>query len=109
MSNQFKVGELVIMQKADYWLEHDGMLAVVIEPYANRYAIDLRTVEKRWEWTYVVKVLMNPARVVAARPDQMRKLRDDSPESHIQETAHEKLSKLNSTHKSSEGRKNFMV
>jgi len=79
MPDEFQVGELVVMQKADFWKEYDGVPAVVIGPYVSRYTIDLRAMKEGFAQTYDVRILADPLKCVCARPDQLRKLRDDPP------------------------------
>jgi hypothetical protein len=74
MSNPFKIGDLVVMQRADYWVEYDGMPAVVTAPCAQRRTLDMRTLQRRRVLTYEVKILAEPEKLICARPDQLRPL-----------------------------------
>ncbi len=79
MLDEFEVGELVIMQNADYWEEYDGVPAVVIGPNVTRYALDLLAMEWRFVHSYDVRLLADPPKYVFARHDQLRKLHDNLP------------------------------
>jgi hypothetical protein len=89
MPDKFQMGEIVIIQNSDYYLEHDGAPAVVIGPCFLRLAMDLRVMKRRYAHTYSVRVLVDPPRCVCTRPDQMRKLHDD-PEDHVTECEKER-------------------
>ncbi len=79
MFDEFQVGELVIMQNADYWEEYDGVPAVVIGPNVTRYALGLLAMEWRFVHSYDVRLLADPPKYVFARHDQLRKLHDNLP------------------------------
>ena len=89
MPDKFQIGEIVIIQNSDYWIEHDGVPAVVIGPYLLHLGMDLRIMRKRHVYTYTVRVLVDPPRCVYTRPDQMRKLHDD-PDNHVTECEKER-------------------
>jgi len=86
MSNPFKIGDLVVMQRADYWVEYDGMPAVVTAPCAQRRTLDMRTLQRWLVLTYEVKILAEPEKLICARPDQLRPLFgvEPFPEMHTQ-------------------------
>ena len=88
MSDEFRVGELVITQKADFWKEYDGSPAVVTGPYIQHYAMDMRTMEKRFAYTYEVCVLTDPPKYMYSRPDQLRKLLDAPPSAEREQVKH---------------------
>jgi hypothetical protein len=74
MSKPFQIGDLVVMQRADYWVEYDGFPAVVTESCRLREAMDMRTMLSRRVSTYKVKILDEPPMDVCARSDQLRPL-----------------------------------
>jgi hypothetical protein len=70
----FKVGELVIMQNASYYIEWNGALGVIVSPLVPRTSMDLLSMQYRTNPSYRVKVLAQDGIVVDARPHQIRRL-----------------------------------
>ena len=76
MSTAFRKGELVVMQYADYFTEHDGCLGVVVSGLNQFSATDLRDMKEKIKWGYDVKVLhLCIQRRVVALPHQLRRLK----------------------------------
>ena len=81
MSRKFKVGELVIMQKASVFEEYDGFLAIVTQGLQFRNAMDSITMEWEWVYCYGVRVLdgdemSTSGQKFSALPGQLRRLDD---------------------------------
>jgi hypothetical protein len=70
------VGELVILQNADYHTELNGQLCVVTGALGWRQPLDLFTMTYEWTWGYEVRPLYPDANLLTSRPDQVRRLRD---------------------------------
>ena len=77
MDQIFQVGELVIMQNATYFEEHNGAPGVITEALSLRRPMNMITMEHEDIRGYWVRILVDNAPVVTARPWQLRKLRDD--------------------------------
>ncbi len=76
--NNFKVGDLVIMQNATYYTEYDGSPAVITSPLDVREAVDMRNGEDRIIACYGVRLLSIPdALEILAQPHQVRRPKDD--------------------------------
>ena len=75
MSQQvFRVGDLALMQYANYFTETDGELGIVTAPLALRRGYDLHLMEFAWVHVYRVKVLNGTDLTLLCRPWQLRKL-----------------------------------
>ena len=79
MSEQFQVGELVIMQNATYFEEYDGFPARVLEAGRMRELRNLTTMELVHVYSYRVKILAGGESIeddlgVYASSWQLRKL-----------------------------------
>jgi len=79
MSTAFRKGELVVMQRASYFTEHDGCLGVVQSGLSPFFATDMHDMKEKVKWGYDVKVL-HPCiqRTVIALPHQLRRLEERS-------------------------------
>lgn len=77
MDQNFQVGELVIMQNATFFEEHNGAPAVIIAALELRSPMNLFTMKNEDLWVYRVRILIENTPVVAARPHQLRTLLDD--------------------------------
>ena len=74
MNETFKVGNLVIMQKATHYFEYDDLPAVIIKPLANRWCLDLNTMRRVQDGVYGVRILTLNGLEVSARPWQLKRL-----------------------------------
>lgn len=70
----FRVGDLVIMQRAHYFEEWNGAVALVVAELRLRHAIDLHTMTPVLAKAH--KVRLPDGRIVVAGPYQMRPLFD---------------------------------
>ncbi len=87
MRTEFKVGELVIMQKASVFEEYDGFLAIVTQGVQCRNAMNSITMEWEWVYCYGVRVFNGDemsviGRKFSALPWQLRRLDDTENSTH---------------------------
>jgi hypothetical protein len=74
MSNEsFKIGDLVITQKAIYFSEYDGTPAIIVGALAGRTAVNMNSMKEEWcPATYEVRLLCSDE-IVTVKPHQIRK------------------------------------
>ena len=74
MNKTFRVGNLVIMQKATHYFEYDDLPAVIVKPLATRWCLDLNTMQRVRDGVYGVRILVPDGLEVSARPWQLKRL-----------------------------------
>ena len=83
MTNQFKVGDLVIMQKANFFHEYDGYVGIIVGGLSNRSGLNTVTMKYELVSCYDVKILKakdclaKEGMYVCAKPHQLRPLGDN--------------------------------
>ena len=77
MDQIFQIGELVIMQKATYFEEHNDAPGIVLEALKRHRSLNMLTMKRESIQGYRIRILVENAPVVTAHPYQLRKLRDD--------------------------------
>jgi hypothetical protein len=87
----FRVGDLVIMQRAEYFEEWNGAVALVVAELRLRRAVDLHTMTTVLAKAH--KVRLPDGRIVVAGPYQMRRL-FDSGKRLVGELSKERLQEL---------------
>ena len=77
MSDQFKVGEIAILQNATYFHEYNDYPCIILSKLTSRKTLDLNTMEIEEINAYSVEVGVK-GNVVSVQPFQLRKLRNET-------------------------------
>ncbi len=78
--HRIRAGDLVIAERAAFFTEYNGCLALVISGLARRRMVDLGTMERSVGLCYRLRILMPGELVVLAEPHQVRRLDEGEPQ-----------------------------